>query len=387
MKKGFIAFFSILFIGVALYIAFFVKNESEKEKDKYEVIPSIENYPISHDTKFGGVYVRMPIDEFNRLGFKFGDSVDVKFSNGYELLDLPYYNGYYVDIDEKLLVGYPGYDYIKIGINYGDDLWTIAKLDEKDSASITLNKREKYIKIQNARDIHYPEIQGDIPDIKFANFRNVKVGNIKDNILYRSASPVDNSHNRAPVVDKLIKTAKIKYIVNLSDSEKEIKEHIKKSNFNSPYFLSLYKKDKVKVINMNMNFKSEVFNEKLVRALTSIANNSGPYLIHCVEGKDRTGYVLIVIESLLNASYKEMVDDYMITYDNYYDITISSDKDRYETIKEKNIDLMLHYIIGDEKNEMDLSKIEDYSSYTKKYLKSIGLTDKIINKLIKQLSK
>ena len=35
----------------------------------------------------------MTIDDFNNYGFKFGDSVDVKFSNGYELLDLPYYNG------------------------------------------------------------------------------------------------------------------------------------------------------------------------------------------------------------------------------------------------------------------------------------------------------
>ena len=57
----------------------------------------------------------------------------------------------------------------------------------------------------------------------------------------------------------------------------------------------------------------------------------------------------MIIEELLNTSYKEMVDDYMVTYENYYSITKENDKDKYETIKEKNIDLMLHYIIDDEK--------------------------------------
>lgn len=95
---------------------------------------------------------------------------------------------------------------------------------------------------------------------------------------------------------------------------------------------------------------------------------------------------LMVIEALLNASYEEMVDDYMLTYDNYYSITSKTDIERYEIIKEKNIDLMLHYIINDEKNEMDLSKIEDYSSYAKNYLLSIGMNEDNINKLINNLS-
>ena len=37
------------------------------------------------------------IDDFNKLGFEYGDSVNVSFTNGYELTDIPYYNGYYVD--------------------------------------------------------------------------------------------------------------------------------------------------------------------------------------------------------------------------------------------------------------------------------------------------
>lgn len=364
---------SLLFLFVIYY------------NDKKELV--IKDYAIIHETKFGGVYVKITIDDFNDLGFKFGDSVDVKFSNGYELEDLPYYNGYYVDINEALVIGYPGYDYVKVGVNYGDDLWITAKLTEDDTATISLNESGKYLKIQNARDIHYAEEQGDIPDIEFANFRNVKVGKIKEDILYRAASPVDNSHNRAAVVDKLISDAGVNYIVNLSDGDTDLVEHINKADFNSPYFLSLYSSGKVIALGMNMQFKEQSFKDNLVKGLTQMANNQGPYLIHCVEGKDRTGYVLMIIESLLGASYQEMVDDYMLTYKNYYDIIKEKDLDRYETIKDKNFDLMLHYIVGDEKQEKDLTKIKDFSKYTKNYLLSIGMSEENINKLIDNLSK
>ena len=85
--------------------------------------PAVEGCAILHEPEFGGVYIEIPIDEFNALGFEYGDSVKVVFSNGYTLEDIPYYNGYYVDAGEPLLIAYPGYDYIKAAINYGEDLW------------------------------------------------------------------------------------------------------------------------------------------------------------------------------------------------------------------------------------------------------------------------
>ncbi|MBR3131659.1 tyrosine-protein phosphatase [Candidatus Saccharibacteria bacterium] len=224
-------------------------------------------------------------------------------------------------------------------------------------------------------------------DEAFANFRNVEVGNIKDSILYRSASPVDNTHNCAPIVDKLVQSVGVKYIVNLSDSETDLIEHINKSDFDSPYFLSLYNNGNVLPLSMDAQFKGDSFIESLAKALTSMSNNPGPYLIHCVEGKDRTGYVVMIIEALLGASYEEIIDDYMITYDNYYDITPIADSERYNTIKEKNIDLMLHYVIGDEEEKQNLAKISDYSAYVRAYLLSIGMDEEAINRLIQNLSK
>ena len=378
MKKKIIITSTFIILIAASVITFLLLNKKEE-------LVQLKDANITHDGKFGGIYVEELISDFNKLGFEFGDSVDVEFSNGYKLEDLPYYNGYYVDIDETLVLGYHNHDKIEIGINYGDDLWEVAAVNEKDTVTITLNEKKKYLKEQEASDIHYSDEQGDMSDIEFGNFRNVKVGELKDNILYRSASPIDNSHKRASVVDKLIKNVNIGFIIDLSDDKEEVIEHLSKEDFNSPYFKSLYENNKVITLSMDMKFKDTKFESKLKELIEAMSNNEGPYLIHCVEGKDRTGFVSMIIESLAGAKYNEMVNDYMITYDNYYDINLQTDKEKYNTIKEKNIDLMLAYISGLTKED-DLTKV-NYEQAVIKYLKNIGISEETIYKLQSKIKK
>ena len=402
----------IIFICVILItflcVLFFWKST---KKDNNKIV--LENQTVSHDTKFGGIYINISIDDFNKLGFKYGDSIDVHFSNNYELKDIPYYNGYYVDIGELEMVGYPGYPYIKVCRNYGDDLWIEGNIDENVTATVTLNTKEKYLDIQEASDIKYTDTQGNIPDKIFANFRNVKVGKMKENILYRSASPIDNAHNRAAVTDKLIKEVGINYDVDLSDSNEELIEHMNKEDFNSPYFKSLYDKNNYIALDMNMQIKdnptlqgtqlvkNEIsssllvasqmkelsFGEKLVKGLNEMSKHDGPYNVHCVEGKDRTGYVIMVLSALSGATYQEMVDDYMITYDNYYGINKESDLSKYNTIKKRNIDMFLRYVSGNDENlDADLTSI-DYEGAITKYLIRIGMQESNINLLKTKLTK
>ena len=394
----------IIFVLIAFITIFCFWKSNKKEEDKKIIL---ENYNVSQDTKFGGIYINISIDDFNKLGFKYGDSVNVKFSNGYELKDIPYYNGYYVEIGELQMVGYPGYPYIKVCRNYGDDLWVEGNIDDKVTATVTLNEAKKYLDIQESSDIKYTDTQGSIPDYIFANFRSVKVGKMKENILYRSASPIDNSHNRAAVTDKLMKEAKVNYEVDLSDSDEELIEHMNKDDFNSPYFKTLYDKGNVIALNMNMQIKDNptlqgskilrneissnlsvklqmkelTFGEKLVKGLVAMANNDGPYLVHCVEGKDRTGYVIMVLSALSGATYEEMVDDYMITYDNYYNINKQNESSKYNTIKKRNIDMFLRYISDNEDNlDVDLTNI-NYEEAITKYLTRLGMQETDINTL------
>ena len=229
---------------------------------------------ILHEPEFGGVYITSTIDDFNALGYEYGDSVDIQFSNGYTLEDQPYYNGYYTQNGESLLVAYPGYDYIKACINNGDDLWVIAGLSEGDTAAISLNERGKYLEIQNARDIHYfDEREKYESDEVFANFRSVSVGGLAPDTLYRSASPCDNQHNRATYVDALSRDAGVRCILNLADNEEKIAGYLADDSYATPYFESLYEAENVIPLALNMNFGSAEFQQKLVNGLIAMSEH------------------------------------------------------------------------------------------------------------------
>lgn len=376
--KGFICVF--LAFALCLGIAACAKNEPT-----HGSALAVKDLGVIHEPEFGGVYIKMTIDEFNAQGFIYGDSVKVEFSNGYVMEDLPYYNGYYVDAGEPLLVAYPGYDYIKAALNYGDDLWEIAGLDESDTAAVTLIEHGVYSDVQEARDIHYfDEREKYGSDEIFANFRSVNLGNLKENVLYRSASPCDNQHNRAPYVDRLIEAAGVNCILNLSDNEKKIEGYIAAEDFDSPYFHSLYQAGKVLPLSMNMNYASDEFKAKLADGIKRMAEMEGPYLVHCTEGKDRTGFVCILLEAFAGASYEEIVADYMRTYDYYYGITEASDPAKYNTIKEKNVDAMLRSILGDASADLAAA---DLAAGAENYLLAAGMAEADVAALHGRLEK
>ena len=108
-----------------------------------------------------------------------------------------------------------------------------------------------------------------------------------------------------------------------------------------------------------------------------MSENEGPYLIHCTEGKDRTGFVLMLIEALAGANYEEIKDDYMLTYDNYYKINENSDPEKYNVILHRNLDAMIKTVIGDE--SVDFTNC-DLSKYAQDYLLSNGMSEEELNK-------
>ena len=222
-----------------------------------------------------------------------------------------------------------------------------------------------------------------IVDEEYANFRNVKVGRIKEGILYRGSSPIDNKISRAKYSDELIEKAKIKYIVDLSDDKEELKEHFASDDFESDYFKSLYENGKVGVYDVNMNYTSKEFAEQMVKAMTDMANNEGPYYIHCIEGKDRTGFFCVLIEGFAGASYEEIVNDYMITYKNFYGIDEKNERERYNVIKEHYLDTMLRFLAnygGNTGNEdIPLSGLE-YTNIIGRYLNDNGMSIEEIGK-------
>ena len=365
-------------LSIALSIGACSKNGNDKKE------PKLENSSIHHDDEFGGAYIDISRDDFNKLGFAFGDSIDITFSNNVKYEDVGYYSGYYVPAGQELLVGYPGYEYIKFCVNYGEDIYAKHNMDSNTKATITLHEAKKYLGIEETLSISYSDdINEYTSNEEFANFREIKTSHMKDNILYRGASPIDNRRKRASTVDKLLEDNGVQYVLDLADNRGTIDGFYAKEDFASPYFKSLDDANKVFPIGMAAAYKADDFSNKLKNTLLAILNNDGPYYIHCLEGKDRTGYVCMVIEALCGATYEELIGDYFITYKNYYGI--EKDTDKYDAIKELHIDEMIRYVFSFEKSVNLLGA--NYHSKANDYLLNIGLTQEQINTLQTKLSK
>ena len=354
------------------------------QKQKKEKEPVLDNYSIHHDDEFGGAYIDISIASFNDLGFRFGDSVSLAFSNDVKYENIGYYSGYYVPAGQELLVGYPGYDYIKFCINYGDDIYASNHFDENTTVTITVYESGKFIDIEETLSISYSD---DINQYEsreqFANFREINAGNIKDNLLYRGASPIDNRRKRAETVDIILEELEIKYDIDLADNRATIDGFYQKDDFKSEYFQYLDEEEKVLPLGMAAAYKTEDFSNKMKTMFLSILNNDGPYYIHCLEGKDRTGYVCMVIEALCGASYEELIEDYFITYHNYYGIEKGTKK--YDAIKAIHIDEMIRYVF-DFNNSVNLLTA-NYHSQVNNYLLSIGLQQEEIDAVQNKLSR
>lgn len=347
----------------------------------------IENLPVMQDTNFGSVCLDVSIDDFNGSGFSYGDSVDVSFSNGYELRGIPYYNGYYADVGDPLLAGYPGSPYIKAALNYGDSLWRMAELAEGDTATVSLNETGVYRGVQEAFDISYTNDRDDYgTDEQFANFRACIGGRMQPGIVYRSASPVDNEYNRARYAEALMRQAGVRFVLNLSDNPDEVDVFVAEDigqGMDMSYFLRLRDAGCVVMLDLTASFPSDTFARSLAGGFAEMARHDGPYLVHCIEGKDRTGFAAVLLEALCGASYDEMLADYMETYDNYYGITWESDPGRFTAIAALNLDGMLRFL-ADADDGVDLRAI-DYAEPARAYLRRGGMPDTEIDALVERL--
>ena len=387
----------IILCLLLVFVCIFSLSACHKKNNDNTGPLTLKDSAIEHETKFGGVYIKITIDDFNAMGFKFGDSVDVIFSNGFKVEDIPYFNGFYVDMGEPLLVGYPGYPYIRAGYNNGEDmwntgnlqatdstrptLWSVADVTAHDTATVVLKEKGKYLALQEAMDIHYTDTQDGRTNEVFANFRAVNtISTMKNNTLYRSCSPIDNQHNRAHICDDLIQAAGVQFVMDLADSPDELVELYAADDFDSPYFKSLADDGNVVALAMSSAYTKQPFSVKMVQGFKAIvASGKSKILVHCVEGKDRTGFICVVIEALCGATYQELVDDYMVTYDNYYGINKTSDESKYTIIMQKNLYPMLRYITGDNPN-VDITTA-DYATYTNQLLLSLGMTQTEITAL------
>ncbi len=345
-----------------------------KAKDQGE-IPVI-NTQVSGKNEFGSAILAISADTLFESGYAFGDTVDVRLENGQEFPDIPFFDGYYSKPGERQLVVYKGGDPL-LATNFGA-FYEEAGLSDGMKVEISMHEKGKAAVTQEICALNFSNNRDDFAsDEIFANAREVTVGKIRSGTLYRSASPFDPINKRAQYASEFAKDHKIKTVLDLSDDEEKIEEY----ETLPEYSKELLEADGVILNKMTIDYSSEEFEEKLAEGLIKMSKMEGPYLVHCVEGKDRTGYVCILLEALCRALPEEIVDDYMVTYDNYFGIT-KEDKERYGFIRDMYFMPLYSNITGGD--NMDMTG-EELGVKAEEYLKGIGLEDEDIERLKKCL--
>ena len=337
-------------------------------------VPSISGN-AAEITKFGHIMLDITVDDFAGAGFDLGDIVTVKAGSFEE--DMPYFNGYYVDPGEYLVCAYPGYTNISVCINYGN-FAEATGIRPGDPVTLTLKEKAGELALQEISSlVYYNERERYPSDEVFANFRPVIAGK-----LYRSASPVDNSFSRAATADRLIREAGIQTVMNLANTEEELAACLAAEDFASPYYGELCAAGSVIPLGMPANFTSEEFANGIVRGFTFLADHETPFLLHCTEGKDRAGFAAMLLEMLAGFDTDEIIADYMLSYENYYQIEAGSEK--YNLIMEKNILQMMRMIAGPE-SETSLEGT-DWKAAAEQYLTAHGMNAGTITVLESRLS-
>ena len=342
--------------------------------------------PVTEYTPYGAVEMSIPFEDFNASGFDLGDSCEVRFSNGYTLEDVPYYNGYNARSGDPVICAYPGYKKPVIAFCQGTELWKDAGLKEGDSVTVTLKEKGRYRETQDILNIVYSNERSEYEsDEDFANFRVLSGGDLKEGMFYRGASPVDNSMSRAEIADNLLWAYGIRYILDLADNEEKIASYREKEDFSSDYFVSLYEDNKVSLLGLTASFRTERFMKSLAGGLRDMVTMEGPVYIHCLEGKDRTGFVCALLEALAGASYEEILEDYMATYDNYYGITQDSHPEKYEAIRHlKFMDIISQLTTLPDDADFGGTVLKDSAE---QYLRDSGMTEDEIQTLRDYLCK
>jgi hypothetical protein len=92
----------------------------------------------------------------------------------------------------------------------------------------------------------------------------------------------------------------------------------------------------------------------------------------------------MLLEALMGAELQEIVDDYMLSFYNYYGITQESEPERYEVVLRNNLYAMLYHVTGVNSYE-ELAQV-DLESAATEYLLSAGMTEDSILTLKAKLS-
>ena len=361
-------------------LVFSVALTSCSDDDTTDNMPVLKGKITSYN-EFGAAMLSFTETDMTNAGFTLGDVISITIDDKKEIV-MPYYDGFYTRNGEFLCVAYPTYPSICFTAN---NIGLPKELTDLEGHSVTVRMKEKggCLDVQTALSMKYSNERIEYPDLsdaEFANARTVKAGNIPSGILYRSSSPFSNDIKRDIYVSEYLQQEKIRTVLNLADNEEKMLSY----KDIPPYSLSLWKEGNVILCPLKADPTADDYNNRLIEALKQLPSHPAPYLVHCMEGKDRTGYVCALLEGLCGATYEEIVADYLVTYDNYYYINPAKDPVLCNTLVSLRLNtcLMFYANVSDESQLPNI----DYAKAFSSYLLSHGMTQQQLDALVHALT-
>ena len=226
-------------------------------------------------------------------------------------------------------------------------------------------------------------------DYVFANFSEVTGGDLKPGILYRSFSPLYSpaKQSRSTYVNELAEEANIQFEIALSYTDATVAQAV--ANLDG-YCLTLCEEGKYVAPGMGYLYFQQ--KEKTTAVLTSILDNDGAYLIHCNIGRDRTGYMVLLLQALCKCTPEEMMACEAGAFCNLYHIEVGSEE--YDTVVNCTYDRNMYLIANYDKipdifeidwDNIDVSQVDTYSAAYNYCTEYLGLTDEQVNGIIAKL--
>ncbi len=333
---------------------------------------------ISTYNEYDGAMFDFTKADMEEAGFTVGDVISITFDD--QTFVVPYYDGYYTRSGEYLTVAYPSYP----SICFTASLTGLPEeLRGLEGHSVTVRMKEKggCLGVQKAMSMQYSNDRNDystLSDAEYANARVAKAGHIADGVLYRCSTPFTNLYNRANYVSEYLESVKAGTVLNLADTEEMMQ------SYDMPSFSrTLWDGGNVILCPLKADPTAEDYNNRLIEVLKELPSRPAPYVVHCMEGKDRTGYVCALLEGLCGATYEEIVADYLVTYYNYYSVTPEKDRDACNTLVSLRLNPCLMYYAGIS-DEAQLPNV-DYAKAFSDYLLSHGMNQQQLDALIQAL--
>lgn len=386
----------IVFVILALTMIF---QSCGKDSGGGKLIPgtpvqlTVQVGGIDNITDFGDVKLPLPAEDLLSAGYAYSDMLDVEILG--EHFYVPLIDDFsLLEAGRAAMVATKG-ENAQIGIliglfavkcgmadctvSEGSKLdWTLKKgvsfpVEVKISLKEAKGYKDVYDALSKSRSKEFqPDAQ---TEEQFCNFRDLgeeasSGGKIGKGIIYRGASPLDNTYGRRDLSDSMMEKYGIRTVANLADTHEKAKSYEK-------YSTSVYSRLNVAYCKFT-NLEPEIAGPVIASAVRHIITNEPPYFFHCQEGKDRTGLFAALLEGFMGADAQQILDDDMLSFLNYYNVRKGS---RTYEIMSSHIFTLLSMIA-----RRDITFKSDIPAECKAILLSIGLSEEELAALHSRLA-